>query len=155
ARKGEAVQIPAREVTIHRLDVEQFGESTLAFDVVASKGTYIRALARDIGRDLGCGGHLSALRRVRSGQFSIEDALQLDDIQERFDSGELRLLQGRDALPGLPSIELSDDEIRDLKNGKLRAAPEDKDEGIYAAYARTNDALQGLIELTTHAPDGD
>lgn len=155
ARKGEEVNIPARDVTIHTLDVFGYGESTVELDVVASKGTYIRALARDIGRDLGCGGHLSALRRVRSGKFSIEDAFQLDAVQDLVDGGELTLLQGRRALPGFASILLNETEIVDLKNGKLLPAPKDFGEGIYAGYNEGKDELQGLVEIVVHTDDTD
>lgn len=153
ARKGEEVNIPARDVTIHTLDVLGYGESTVELDVIASKGTYIRALARDIGREMGCGGHLSALRRVRSGHFTIDDAFELDALQALVELGDLKLLQGRDALPGFESIELNETELLDLKNGKLLPAPEAREDGIYAAYDQAEDALQGLVEVVAQSRD--
>lgn len=87
-RSGEHVELAARPVTVHRLQALDTravtaGERTvLDVDVVAavSSGTYIRALARDLGRDLGVGGHLTALRRTRVGPFGVDGAHPLDDL---------------------------------------------------------------------------
>lgn len=74
ARKGEDVELPAAEVRIDRLEVLAFEGRELVLEVECSKGTYIRSLAHDIGRALGCGAYLSALRRTRSGTFEVAGA---------------------------------------------------------------------------------
>ncbi|MGE0802288.1 MAG: tRNA pseudouridine(55) synthase TruB [Lautropia sp.] len=81
ARAGRAVAVAARRVTIHRLErLPDDDAGRLRLRVACSKGTYVRALARDLGAALGCGAHLAALRRTRVGRFGIEDAIDLDAL---------------------------------------------------------------------------
>ncbi len=75
ARKGIEINKPPRPITIHELEQLSFTDVTLQIRVVCSKGTYIRVLAADIGNALGCGAHLIALRRTRSGSFHVDNAL--------------------------------------------------------------------------------
>ena len=77
AREGTEVERAPRQITVHRLTlVERCGDAVVV-DVDCSKGTYVRVLAEDIGRALGCGAHLSALRRTRAGRLSVDDAVTL------------------------------------------------------------------------------
>ena len=78
ARKGIDVPRKVRPVTIRTLECTAFDENSLEIRVSCSKGTYIRTLASDIGKKLGCGAHLSALRRLRSGFFHVDDAVASD-----------------------------------------------------------------------------
>ncbi|MEV8436522.1 tRNA pseudouridine(55) synthase TruB [Actinosynnema sp. NPDC051121] len=84
-RAGEAVEIPARPVTVHRFDVlmvrREEGVTELDVMVECSSGTYVRALARDLGADLGVGGHLAALRRTRVGPFDLRVAKTLEQLE--------------------------------------------------------------------------
>ncbi|MFV1981659.1 MAG: tRNA pseudouridine(55) synthase TruB [Rhodothermia bacterium] len=80
ARKGETVDRPVRQIRIDAFDIVERRKSDVSFRVVCSKGTYIRSLAHDVGRQLGVGAHLIALRRTRIGQFSVDDALTTDAI---------------------------------------------------------------------------
>ena len=84
-RSGEAVELPARAVTISRFEVRDVAEVgdflDVTVSVTCSAGTYIRALARDLGADLGVGGHLRQLRRTRSGAVDVADCQQLDDFE--------------------------------------------------------------------------
>jgi tRNA pseudouridine55 synthase len=87
-RDGEAVELPARRVTISRLDVLDIrrGEADLVdvdIEVDCSSGTYIRAIARDLGTALGVGGHLTALRRTAVGRMTLAEALTLEQLEER------------------------------------------------------------------------
>lgn len=75
ARKGIEIKKPPRPVTIHELELLSYQNELLQIRVVCSKGTYIRVLGADIGMALGCGGHLTALRRTRSGSFHVDAAL--------------------------------------------------------------------------------
>ncbi|MEC7755430.1 MAG: tRNA pseudouridine(55) synthase TruB [Bacteroidota bacterium] len=80
ARKGEDIQLKSRQVVISEFKLTKVDLPTVEFRVVCSKGTYIRSLANDFGEALGVGAHLSSLRRTRIGQFSVENAHQLDQL---------------------------------------------------------------------------
>jgi len=80
ARKGIVVEREPVEIEIKDIEVINIADDEAEFRVVCSKGTYIRTLCHDIGKKLGCGAHMKALRRIRSGKFCIEDAIALKDI---------------------------------------------------------------------------
>jgi tRNA pseudouridine55 synthase len=80
ARAGETVHRPLREVTIHAIDVVELAPPRVVLDITCSKGTYVRSLAFDLGRALGCGAHIAALRRTRTGAYTEADAVPLDEI---------------------------------------------------------------------------
>jgi tRNA pseudouridine55 synthase len=80
AREGIEVERAVRHITIHQLSVLDWSGHTLVLDVLCSKGTYVRTLAGDLGTALGCGAHLSALRRTASGPLSIDAAITLDAL---------------------------------------------------------------------------
>jgi len=86
ARKGKEVDIPTRTVTISAFDLERIQLPEVDFRVVCSKGTYIRSLAHDFGKALENGGHLSALRRTRIGDFKIENALSIEAFETQIRS---------------------------------------------------------------------
>lgn len=89
ARRGERVELAAREVEIHELLFVDRGERCVHFLVTCSGGTYVRALARDLGRALGTRAHLGALRRVAAGGFFVEDAVTVEQVRELASSGAL------------------------------------------------------------------
>lgn len=144
ARAGEEVVLKPRTVTVSRFDVlaERREGSFLDVDVVVecSSGTYIRALARDLGRSLGVGGHLTALRREAIGPFEVRDAVQLPDIAP----ASLRV-PAAIAAELFPTADLDPDQARDLANGK-RIALEGADAPVVAAIA--SGALVGLVSVT-------
>ena len=78
ARKGETVDIPTREIVINEFDITKIDGNNINFRVVCSKGTYIRSLAFDFGKALDTGAHLSALRRTKIGEFSVDKAVSID-----------------------------------------------------------------------------
>ena len=80
ARQGIEVEREPRHVRIDKLELVAYEGTRVTLDIACSKGTYVRSLADDIGRDLGCGAYLSELRRTRSGLFSIEQAVELDSV---------------------------------------------------------------------------
>ena len=80
ARDGEYITKPAREIIVHEIKDFKACLPTITFKIFCSKGTYIRSIARDLGESLGCGGHLSGLKRVLQGPFSLKNALTLDDL---------------------------------------------------------------------------
>jgi len=81
ARKGEKVEIPSREVIIDKFEITAFDLPRLQFEVMCSKGTYIRSLAHDLGQALDSGAHLSGLRRTAIGNYSIDDALSIEAFE--------------------------------------------------------------------------
>ena len=83
ARQGRPVQKPARPVHITAIDITAVALPEVFFQVTCSAGTYIRSLCADIGRELGCGGHLARLRRTRSSGFGLAAALSLDELERR------------------------------------------------------------------------
>ena len=115
ARQGIEVEREAREITIHRINIEAVELPLVTLLVECSKGTYIRTLAHDLGEALGCGAHLTALRRTRSGCFDEVDAISLEDYREHPESLPLRsLLQSlNDFMP----LSLDDAATARLRNG--------------------------------------
>jgi tRNA pseudouridine55 synthase len=141
ARKGETVERKLRRVQIHELEHLARKDDLLELRVRASKGTYIRTLAEDIGAALGTGAHLAALRRTASGRFSIRDAVTLDELRDATDrGGKLRPLAS--LLEGLPSTELDEAAEVRLRNGQPLKISE-VDEGVRALY-RVDGAVIGL-----------
>lgn len=120
-RAGEDVELPARSVTVHSLDVLAIRPvgSCLDVDIAVecSSGTYIRAIARDLGQALGVGGHLTALRRTRIGSYAIEDSVVLGDeppaLMTMADAARL----------SFPVIALSEDEAQDVRYGRPLTRP--------------------------------
>jgi tRNA pseudouridine55 synthase len=80
ARLGKKIELKTVMVTIHRLEIDPADFPIVRFEVACSKGTYIRSLAYDFGKALGSGAYLGSLRRTKSGEFSVEEALNLDDL---------------------------------------------------------------------------
>ncbi len=130
ARAGEAVDLAPRDVTIHGLAMLEWDDADPArpaavVDVACSAGTYIRALARDLGARLETGAYLGALVRTASGGFRLEDAIPLDVLREHAAEGPAgiaRAMRPIDAgLEDLPHAPVTDDEIRRLGEGLITA----------------------------------
>jgi tRNA pseudouridine55 synthase len=126
ARDGEEVELKARPVTIHRLDLVASEDADhTVFEAECGKGTYVRALARDMGRMLGCRGHVSALRRTRVGPFNPEDMISLEQLEalcHRAASGEGNLadafLPVSTALDDIPALAVSRADAARLQRGQ-------------------------------------
>lgn len=127
AREGETVDIPSREVEIFRLTLVGCPDDNSArFEVECGKGTYVRSLARDFGRDLGCYGHISSLRRSFVAPFAEETMVPLaeltaleaiEDKQERLAALDAFLIDTGEALSGLPHIAITEDQAHRLRMG--------------------------------------
>ena len=115
ARQGVAVARPAARVTVHALEVVRVGGDEFELDVRCSTGTYVRALARDLGESLGCGAHLSALRRTRSGSLGLDDAVAWDELGEGCAS---RLLPLERLVPELPAVSLNEQGRDAVRHGR-------------------------------------
>lgn len=91
ARRGDEVEIKAKLLVIDEIDLLNFTQQSITIRVVCSKGTYIRALARDIGKALGSGGHLTALRRTRIGDINVEQCLSVDETVKLIRETEIEM----------------------------------------------------------------
>ena len=121
ARQGIEVGRATREVTIHRIDIVDWQSPQLVIDVQCSKGTYIRTLAEDIGAALGCGAHLSALRRTSAGLLQLDQAVTIDMLQDMSEAErEARLLPPDVLLQAWPEVRLPDDEAGRFLTGLRR-----------------------------------
>ena len=132
-REGQTVELAARPVRIDRFDVvgvRRVGEFVdVDVEVDCSSGTYIRALARDIGIAVGVGGHLTALRRTKVGRYGLDEARTLDDLA---DQARLSYSLDEACLVGFPRRDLSPAEAEDARHGRpLKPA------GIEGSYAAT------------------
>ncbi len=113
ARKGEEVEIQPRKVVIENIELKSFDEELQQAQILlkCSKGTYIRSIANDLGKNLGCGGYLIKLIRTQAGKFRVENSVQLDGIDV-----ESNLINPLDIL-NLPKIAVDEDDLARIKNG--------------------------------------
>jgi len=143
-RAGEDVELKARRVTVSRFDVvaQRRGAGTIELDVVVdcTSGTYIRALARDLGERLGVGGHLTALRRTRVGGFDVAGAASVDAIAEDslMDAAEA-------AAEVVGALPVTAEDARDLRHGK-RIDGGARLTGALAAAIDPDGRLVGIVE---------
>ncbi|WP_181696894.1 tRNA pseudouridine(55) synthase TruB [Nocardia sp. GTS18] len=150
ARAGEDVQLAARPVTVSRFDVLARREAgdfvDLDVEVDCSSGTYIRALARDLGAALGVGGHLTALRRTRVGPFTLEHARTLDELAAAAEAEQPLLSLDIDTAVRTAFLHRDIDEAQanDLRNGRWLEPVGIK--GVYAAIDPTGRAIALLEE---------
>jgi tRNA pseudouridine55 synthase len=138
ARAQKQVERQARRVTIHRLQLLAFQPPLATIEVECGKGTYIRALAHDLGQQLGCGAHLAALARLRVGPFTLDDACSLPQLEAAFQEGRWQsLLRPADAaLPSWPAVILSEAQETAVRFGQCLAA-----DSLEPAQAVENDQL--------------
>jgi tRNA pseudouridine55 synthase len=157
ARAGEAVDLPLRQVTIHELRLVEWDGSDPArpiaiVDVRCSAGTYVRAIARDLGERLGSGAYLGALVRTASGPFRLEDAHGLDEIRAAAATGgpdgvRALLLPVDAGLDAIPAIELTAREIADATQGRFvrpAAGVLSADDGVAVRLIDASGAIVGL-----------
>lgn len=146
ARAGQVVEREARTVTIHALELLAYESPELSLRVTCSAGTYIRSLAHDLGVVLGVGGHLSALRRTRSGTFMITDAVPLDVLLNEADADWLRhCIAPRDALADYPMLMISHEEAQTLARGQQIPREEATEVGLAFAYL-PDDRLVAVVQ---------
>ncbi len=143
-RAGDQVELPARPVIVHRFDVlairpaPDLAALDLDVEVTVSAGTYVRALARDLGQALGVGGHLTALRRTRSGVFDLADARPLDQLAEHWQLLSIDEVAAR----AFPVVGLDDIDVARVRHGQ-RVTTEQAGTGLQ------RDQVNALL-----APDG-
>ncbi|MCR5690651.1 MAG: tRNA pseudouridine(55) synthase TruB [Eubacterium sp.] len=134
ARQGREVERKPRPVTIHKLEILDFQGEVFTMEVTCSKGTYIRSLCDDIGRDLGCGAAMAELERTQVGTFNRAQALTLDQIQAAADQGRIQeIMTSIDAMfPDAPKLKVTGGELKLLVNGNdlpLKLVTEEFEDG--------------------------
>ena len=123
ARQGIEIERQARPVTIFKLEVEDFSADEVVLNITCSKGTYVRTLAEDLGKVLGCGAHVVGLRRLASGPFSLAQALTLEELEgllqiKGFDGLDRSLLPVAEIVSDWPALEVPDMTAAFFKQGQ-------------------------------------
>ncbi len=138
ARKGQEVERQPRPITVFELTNLGFDGTRLSLRVRCSKGTYIRTLCQDIGEALGCGGCMEALRRVRAGEYGIEDAVPLETLLAS-ETPE-RYLRSLDTMfAHCPAVTLTANQEKRCRNGNPFSSP--LPQGTYRAYSQSGEFL--------------
>ena len=138
ARTGKTVERQPRPITIHELTLLERTENTLRLRVRCSKGTYIRTLCKDIGEQLGCGGCMESLRRVSAGEYTIDEAVPLQELLDT-DQPEKYLRDVDTMFRNYPAVTLTANQEKRCRNGNpfsVKLA-----EGSYRAYSQTGEFL--------------
>lgn len=117
ARAGEEVERAPREVTVFELVLRDFSSDEVRLSVRSSKGFFVRSLAADIGEALGCGAHLTALRRTQSGPFTLAQSMPLADVVAQGPAVASRLVGLSDALSDIPELKITAVEAARVKHG--------------------------------------
>ena len=156
AREGKEIERKSRTIEVYDIRIRQFlPPDRVEIDVDCSKGTYIRTLCSDIGKALGCGGHMAELLRTRTGAFSLENAIKLDELKAlaEQEKAEEVLLTMEESLEDFPMVKVSEKSQKFLYNGGkiqerfLTEKPAVLTEGeIVATYDHENN-LVGLYEI--------
>ncbi|MEW5741390.1 MAG: tRNA pseudouridine(55) synthase TruB [Myxococcota bacterium] len=123
ARAGEEVERAPRQVTVYELVLRDFSASELKLSVRCSKGFFVRCLAAELGEALGCGAHLTALRRTQSGPFTLAQALPLPEIQAAGPALAARLVSLSDALADVPELLVTAPEAERVRHGGVVEVP--------------------------------
>ena len=152
ARQGIEIKRKARQVTIHALTLLGFTEDSITLDIKCSKGTYIRTLAQDIGEALGCGAHLSMLRRTEVSPFDCTKLYTIKDIEALSKENKLDslLLPIDSALPNLPKLTLNNEEAGLIQNGVRIQRKDIPHAPLIRLYLENTE----FIGLGYYSPDG-
>ena len=137
ARKGEEVERNLRQVVIDEYDLIRTDENSARFRIVCSGGTYVRTLAHDLGQAIGCGAHVTELRRSRVGKFNIDEAVTIENADQE------HLIPLASALEPMPLVKLNDGQFKLVQNGnfiRVQQSPNDE-------YAALTDQEGNVISV--------
>lgn len=150
ARRGEAFEPDAREVEIRRIDLLGMGQDWLELEVECGSGTYIRSLARDIGAQLGCGGHITVLHRLWVEPFRSPRMYRLEELEELAGQGDAALhsavLPLRAGLPDWPGLMLDEEQVRRLRQGQRLELAMRQEAGPSLAVSADGEEV-GLVDV--------
>ena len=138
ARKGKTVERQPRPITIHELTLLERTENTLRLRVRCSKGTYIRTLCKDIGEQLGCGGCMESLRRVSAGEYTIDEAVPLQELLDT-DQPEKYLRDVDTMFRNYPAVTLTANQEKRCRNGNPFSVK--MEDGTCRAYSQSGEFL--------------
>ena len=127
AREGKPVELKAALVRINEFEIESMHGAEATFSMAISAGGYVRSVAHELGRELGCGAHLSRLRRTRAGAFELGDAHTLEEIEAlagNVTALEMLCIHPRILLPEMPAVTVDDRTLGRLRNGAQANLPE-------------------------------
>ena len=145
AHQGIEVERKSRQIEIFSLELLRFADNELEIKVHCSKGTYIRTLAEDIGEALGCGAHLSGLRRIQSGPFDMEHVVTLPELEQLASEGmeelDALLLPIETALSGWPGVSLTEHTAYYLRQGQPVQVPQAPSSGWVKIFAEDQQFL--------------
>ncbi|MBO6564023.1 MAG: tRNA pseudouridine(55) synthase TruB [Pseudomonadales bacterium] len=154
ARQGVEVEREARPVTIYELEVQDRSGDELTLDVRCSKGTYVRTLAEDIGRELGCGAYVAGLRRLAAGPFKIEETVSIQQLEELMSEDrsnmDVKLQPVGAAVKDWPAVELTEVTASFLRQGQpvqVANAPTDGWVSIFAEAPQNEVEFIGVGEI--------
>ena len=139
AHQGLEVEREPRQITVYGMDLLDYSKDLLELDIRCSKGTYIRTLAEDIGRELGCGGHVEALRRIGVGPYTDENMVTLPELEAIAETGlpalDERLLGIDSVVQDMPDVHLIDSVAYYLCQGQPVTVPRAPTQGMLRVYA--------------------
>ena len=144
AREGKPVELKTAKVRIDQFAITGLEGATASFSMSISAGGYVRSIAHELGMDLGCGAHLSSLRRTQAGVFMLDDARKLDELEKV--SGDLNALEGfcihpRSLLPEMPSVSGDEQTLGRLRNGGQVNLPEFSAAPLVKVFAGQRDLV--------------
>tara|TARA_Y100000994_G_scaffold249483_1_gene261443 strand:+ start:1397 stop:2371 length:975 start_codon:yes stop_codon:yes gene_type:complete len=152
ARKGVNIERKLRSVTVRKIVLLNFEDNIVDIDVTCSKGTYIRTLADDLGEELGCGAHVSQLRRIQAGRFTIDGCRKLDDLEAIKESGGLGaldelLIPMDQAITEMPQVLLERKTAKQIKSGQAVFLDEVPENGLVRLYEGKSFIGIGVINI--------
>ncbi|MCJ7694625.1 MAG: tRNA pseudouridine(55) synthase TruB [Anaerolineaceae bacterium] len=155
ARNGEEVELEPRKINVYSLELLEWDPPEAVVDVYCSSGTYVRSLANDLGDILGCGANLIGLRRTKSGQFALRDAVPLRKLLEAFTAGDWYkyVIPAAEALSDWPSIELTYEQVDEVKHGHRITSDMEVPEGKLARAISQQGELVALMEYDSETSE--
>lgn len=159
ARQGIEVERKSRIVNIFQLDLVEFEKDEFVIDIVCSKGTYVRSIAEDMGKLLGCGAHVNELRRLAAGPYQIDGAYTLDELKEIKESGGLDSLDKclkdvASALADWPAVNLAESTAYYLQQGQAVQVSNAPLDGFVRLYSRHSDREAEFLGVGEIQDDG-
>jgi tRNA pseudouridine55 synthase len=120
ARKNQEVELQAVEIEVGRFELSELTDGVAKFEVEVSSGSYVRALAHDLGKKLCTGAHLASLRRTQVGEFEIAEAVSFDELERRMNTGDIEavLVHPRRVLSAMPAVTANDEQVAYIRNGR-------------------------------------
>ena len=144
ARQGKEIEREELPVNIYKNKLLELEGSRMSLEIECSKGTYIRSIAHDLGKSLGCGAHLGGLRRTKVGKFSERDMVSPDDLSHS-ESWDSFLSPIGSALSQLPSLVLKADDCGKLLNGQQVVLAKKENHGCWVLYESSNESHKRFI----------